>query len=207
MGSKILSLLLTIVFTVYALNAQRIIGCGDPPPPPPPPSPSPTPTPTPATCPFSINVPETNTSWGFFNWQVDGLTVDRIVLSSEMDFFPGPPDDFPANPGFTQVTITIPSQCAARVVHEVHGNVALEVQAIGPDCGHASIIAQILDQNGNNLASATLNELGLGQLNIPIKGTFSTPLSVTAFQLQFFLNAFHCDTGGSQVVSWSLSMS
>src|SRR6185437_11607667 len=165
------------------------------------------PPPPPPTCPFTISAPHTITSWGFFNWQVDGLTISNTVLSSEMDFFPGPPNDFPASPGFTQVTIAIPSQCPARVVHEIHGNIAVEVQAINADCGHASIIAQIIDQNGNNIASATLNELGLGQINMPVKGSFSTPLSVTSFTLQFFLNPFHCNPGSSQVVSWSLAMS
>ena len=198
MKSKIFSLLLITLMTIQSLNAQKGVvlcgGGGDPPPPPPPPPPP--------SCPQGINIPETNTSWGFYNWQVDGLQLNTTMLTSEMDFA-STPNDFPGRPGFTQITINIPSACAARQVHEVHGNVALEVQPIDSCLQNASAIAQVVDQNGNNIASGFLLHLGSGEVNIKVKGKLSTPLSVRAFTLQFFLNV-PCR---SQVVSWSLAMS
>jgi hypothetical protein len=189
MKKNIVAVFLVLVLSMQCLYGQRVInGCGggDPPPPPPPPPP--------ATCPTGINPGVTNTPWGFYFWQVD-LNPQTTTLTSEMDFV--------SNPGGL-VQIPIPATgslpCAATV-HEIHGNVTLEVQQ-GGSCSFNSIGAQVLDQNGNAIASVSLMQFGPSSTNIPIKGTFSTPLSVTQFVLQFNLNP-----GCVSVLNWSLAMS
>jgi hypothetical protein len=190
MKLRVLTMILSLVISILPLNAQRTIGggCGgiDPPPPPPPPPP--------VTCPTSIAGSNPSTGWGFYNWQVD-LKPSTTTLGSETDFS--------SNPGGL-VRIAVPttgSLPCTVTVHEIHGNVALEAQQ-GGSCSVNSIVAQVLDQNGNAIAGSSLIVFGPGHTNVPIKGTFTTPLSVTSFSLVYSLSP-----GCVSVLSWDLVMS
>lgn len=132
---------------------------------------------------------EINTSWGFYNWQVDRAGT-TMTLDSEMDFNSGP--------GLVQIPVTIPS---AITVHEVHGNFSLGVFQ-GGTCGTSAPIIEVRDQNGNNIAAVSPFVFGIASLNLPVKATFGTALPVTSLLLQFYVP--QC---GAQVVSWSLAMS
>lgn len=182
---KLTALLLALILSAPGLYAQRIIGgCGgDPPPPPPPPPPA-------STCPGSTTTGGAiNTSWGYYQWQVDQL-ASTTTLTSETGFN--------TPPGLVQIPVTL--ACAATV-HEVHGNVTFAVFQSGT-CGAGSIIAQVWDQSGNAIASVDMIQFGQSSANISVKGTFPTALSVTGLTIRFYVP--NC---GSQVASWSLTMS
>lgn len=204
MKLRILSLMLALAISVLSLNAQhRIIGCGGDPPPTPtptPPPPTPTPTPPPPTCPFNntlnsgrVPVP----AWGFYFWQI-GLWPQAANLSSEMDFTNNPG-------GLVRIPIPATGSLPCPItVHEIHGTVALEAQGAvpgNPTCTFSSMVAQILDQNGNTIAQGSLTRFGRSSANVSIKGRFSTPLTVTSLMLNFNLNP-----GCNSVLSWQLVM-
>ena len=198
MKVKMLSVFLLLFLLIQAAFAQRGIvgdgGGGDPPP-------SPTPTTTPSTLVCTNHGGTGGLQWGFYNWQWD-VNPATTHFDSEMDFT-ATPDDFPATPGFTQVSVfQASSSCPAIKVHEVHGVVNVATLNSG-SCAQVSMITHLLDQNGNAIGSAFVAELGPGTVNLPFKGSFFTPLSVTSLTLQFFLLA-PC---GGQVVSWSVTMS
>jgi hypothetical protein len=187
--TRMLSVILALTISGLPLSAQRIIidGCGGDPPPPPPP---------PVTCPTSINSGSTavNTTWGFYNWQVDMMPV-TATLGVEFDFNSTPTG---------LVSIPVPASgnlpCAITV-HEIHGTVVLEAQQ-GGSCRVNSMVAQVQDQNGNVLAAASLIQFGPSSANVPLKGTFSTPLSVSSFVLTVSVSP-GCQSG----LSWDLVMS
>jgi hypothetical protein len=91
-------------------------------------------------------------------------------------------------------------------VHEVHGTFTLATWSTwngsASSCGNGSIVAQVLDQNGNAIAAVKLQVLGPGTTNVPITGTFATPLSVTSLALQWDV-----DLCGAQTVAYTLVMS
>jgi hypothetical protein len=129
------------------------------------------------------------TSWGGWNWQADRAPVTTTVTGT---------GSFNTPPGLVQIPVTIAS---GTTVHEVHGNFTLATWQSG-SCGNGSIIAQLLDQNNNAIAAVKLQQFGPGTTNVPINGTFSTPLSVGSFTIQYFV-----DLCGPQTVSFSLVMS
>jgi hypothetical protein len=88
----------------------------------------------------------------------------------------------------------------STVVHEVHGNITLAVWQSG-SCGNGSVIVQLRDQNLNVIAGVKLQVFGVGSSNLPISGTFPTPLTVTSLQLQVF-----ADECGAQTVTAALVM-
>ena len=183
---KTVAVLLALVLSSPGFGFQAPLGCGggggggggiDPPPPAP-------------TCPGSTTTNGAiSTSYGYYQWQVDQL-AGTTTLTSETGFN--------TPPGLVQIPVTL--ACAATV-HEVHGNLSFGVFQSGT-CGTGAIIAQVLDQNGNAIASMNLIQFGQSSANLSVKGTFPTALSVTALTLQFYVN--QC---GSQVASWSLTMS
>jgi hypothetical protein len=130
-----------------------------------------------------------STSWGGYNWQVDRAPITALI---------GATASFSTPPGLVQIPITIASPVT---VHEVHGNMTLVTNQSGT-CGNGSIIAQLLDQSGNAIAAVKLQQFGIGSTNVPITGTFTTPLSVTSFTIQYYV-----DLCGSQVVTFSLVVS
>jgi hypothetical protein len=140
-------------------------------------------------CPGSTQLPTTNTSWGYYQWQVDQLGVTTVFTSET---------GITTAPGLVQVSVNIP---CPTTIHEIHGNFAYAVWQSGT-CGEGSIIAQVLDQNGNAIAVANIVQFGKSSIDIPIKGTFATPLSVTSLEMQFYIPS--C---GSQTASWSIAMS
>jgi hypothetical protein len=140
-------------------------------------------------CPGSTSLPPTNTTWGYYQWQVDHLGGTTLLTSETGINTP---------PGLIQIPVNLP--CSATI-HEIHGNFSYAVWQSGT-CGEGSIIAEVLDQNGNAIASANIVQFGKSSIDIPIKGTFGTPLSVTSMTIQFY--APSC---GSQTASWSLVMS
>jgi hypothetical protein len=105
---------------------------------------------------------------------------------------------FSTPPGLVQIPVNIPGP---TTVHEVHGNITLVVWQ-GGSCNNGSIIAQLRDQHGNVVAGVKLQQFGPATTNVPIVGTFSSPLSVTSLQLQLFV-----DLCGAQNVAMSLVMS
>lgn len=129
------------------------------------------------------------TSWGGWNWQVDRAAITTTITGTA---------SFNTPPGLVQIPVNIAS---SATVHEVHGNMSLATWQSGT-CGNGSIIAQIRDQNGNAIAAVKLQQFGQGSTNVPINGTFTTPLSVTSLQIQYFV-----DLCGPQTVSFSLVMS
>jgi hypothetical protein len=138
------------------------------------------------TCPSSNSGP--------YNWQLDQAPL-TTTFSSETGFCTGI--------GFFQIpeaghqTITLP---AARTIHEVHGNYALAVWN-GGTCNVGSIIAKILDQNGDQIASVKLEQFGVATINVPFNATFPSGLTVTSLTQQFY--ADQCPT---LTFSWSLVM-
>jgi hypothetical protein len=149
------------------------------------------------TCPAHISFnshPSNDPPWGFYNWQVD-MNSNTAGLMSEMDFT--------TNPG-AAVRIPIPatgSLACPFTVHEVHGTVVIEAQQ-GGSCSVNSMLAEVLDQNGNAIAAANLLQFGPSSSNIPIKATYSNPLSVSSLVLSFNLSP-----GCVSVLSWNLIMS
>jgi hypothetical protein len=181
---RIVAVLLALIFASPGFGLQVPIGCGgggggggfDPPPPP--------------SCPGSTTTNGAiNTSYGYYQWQVDQL-AGTTTLTSETGFT--------TPPGLVQIPVTL--ACSATV-HEVHGNLSFGVFQSGT-CGTGTIIAQVLDQRGNAIASMNLIQFGQSSANLSVKGTFPTALSVTALTLQFYVS--QC---GPQVASWSLTMS
>jgi hypothetical protein len=133
-------------------------------------------------------------SSGPYNWQLDQAPL-TTTFSSETGFCTGI--------GFFQIpqaghqTITFP---AARTIHEVHGNYALAVWN-GGSCNIGSIIAKILDQNGNQIASVKLEQFGVATINVPFNATFPSGLTVTSLTQQFY-----ADQCPQLTFSWSLVM-
>jgi hypothetical protein len=133
-------------------------------------------------------------SSGPYNWQLDQAPL-TTTFSSETGFCTGI--------GFFQIpqtghpTITFP---AARTIHEVHGNYAFAVWN-GGSCNNGSIIAKILDQNGNQIASVKLQQFGVATIDVPFNATFPSGLTVTSLTQQFY--ADQCPT---LTFSWSLVM-
>jgi hypothetical protein len=203
---KILCLILMLTISMLTLSAQhRIIGgCGGDPPPTPTPTPTPPPPPPPPpppTCPLNNNLgPGTKVPapWGFYFWQL-GMFSQVANLSTEMDF--------DTNPGGL-VQIPIPASGSlpcTMIVHEIHGTLALEDQGLHdhPTCGgFNSMVATIVDQNGNTIATGSLMQGGTSSANISVNGKFNTPLSVTSLMLNFSLSP-----GCNSVLSWQLAMS
>jgi hypothetical protein len=198
MKLRALSLTLVLIMTLQPVDAQHVInGCGGgDPPPSPSPTPTPTPTPTPATCPTNIgsNGP-IFTSWGMYFWQVD-LARTTATFSSEVDFT--------TNPGGL-VSIRIPGTGSLPcniTVHRLHGSLVLEAQQQnGGSCTANSIVAQVLDQNGNALASGSLAQFAPSQSDLLMRATFNSPLTVSNFILQLNINP-GCISG----LSWQLVM-
>ena len=144
--------------------------------------------------PFFNSHPSNDPPWGFYNWQVD-MNSKTASLKSEMDFT--------TNPG-SAVRIPIPatgSLACPFTVHEIHGTVVIEAQQAGA-CSVNSMLAEVLDQSGNAIAAANLLQFGPSSSNIPIKATYSNPLSVSSLVLVFNLNP-----GCVSVLSWNLTMS
>jgi len=138
------------------------------------------------TCPSSGSGP--------YNWQLDQAPL-TTTFASETGFCTGI--------GFFQIpeaghqTITFP---AARTIHEVHGNYAFAVWN-GGTCNNGSIIAKIMDQNGNQLASVKLQQFGVATVNVPFNATFPSGLTVTSLTQQFY-----ADQCPMLTFSWSLVM-
>lgn len=130
------------------------------------------------------------TSWGSYSWQVDQAPVTTTITSTF---------GFSTPPGLVQIPVNIP---AATTVHEVHGNITIIAWQGGSTCNQASIIGELRDQNGNVVAGVKLQQFGPASANVPIVGTFSTPLSVASLQLQLFV-----DLCGAQTLSMALVMS
>jgi hypothetical protein len=130
-----------------------------------------------------------STSWGGYNWQVDRAPITATI---------GATATFNTPPGLVQIPVTIASPVT---VHEVHGNMTLATNQSGT-CGTGSIIAQVLDQHANVIAAVKLQQFGIGSTNVPIEGTFTTPLSVTSLTVQYYV-----DLCGSQVVTFELTVS
>ena len=127
-------------------------------------------------------------SWGGWGWQADRAPITLTLTGT---------GSFNTPPGLVQIPVNIAS---GITVHEIHGNFALATWQ-GGTCGKGSIIAQIRDQLGNALAAVKLQQFGVGSSNVPINGTFATPVSVTALQIQFFV-----DLCGPQTVQFAFSM-
>ena len=136
------------------------------------------------------------TSFGNFSWQVDRAPI-TTTLNATAGFNTPPP----GNLFTTNVNVASPF-----TIHEIHGTFTLVTwnawTGSQSSCGNGSIIVQVIDQNGNAIASIKLQVLGPNTTNVPIEGTFSTPLSVTAMQLQF-----NVDQCGPQTISLALVMS
>jgi len=200
MKLKALFLALALIMALQPIAAQHRIpqcGGGDPPPTPTPtPTPSPTPTPTPPSCTgLSSNGP-IFTSWGKYFWQVDLSGHQTATFSTEVDF--------DTNPGGL-VSLRIPttgSLPCTITVHRLHGSFVIEAQQLGGgSCTANSYLAQVLDQNGNVLASGTLAQFAPSHSDLPIKASFSTPLTVSNFIVQVSVSP-GCDSG----ISWQLVM-
>ena len=197
MKLKALFLTLVLIMGLQPIAAQhRIDQCGGGDPPPPPPTPTPTPTPTPAPCPTSKGSGRVPTSWGMYFWQVD-LEPKTTTFSSEVDFS--------TNPGGL-VSIQVPatgSLPCTVTVHRLHGSLVILAQQLnGGSCTANSILAQLLDQNGNALVSGTLSQFAPSQSDLPVKATFNVPLTVSSFTLQLNISP-GCISG----LSWQLVMS
>ena len=138
------------------------------------------------TCPSSNSGP--------YNWQLDQAPL-TTTFASETGFCTG--IGFFQIPEAGKTTITFPS---ARTIHEVHGNYAFAVWN-GGTCNNGSIIATILDQNGNKIASVKLEEFGVATVNVPFNATFPSGLTVTSLTEQFY-----ADQCPALTFSWSLVM-
>jgi hypothetical protein len=131
-----------------------------------------------------------NTSWGYYQWQVDHGTL-TTTLTTETGYTVAPPG------GGYQIPVSIP---AATTIHEVHGNVTFTVWSTS--CGLGTIIADVKDQNGNFIAKVYMEDVTNTSDNIPIKGVFPAGLSITSLQLDTYNS--QC---GPVTLSWSLVMS
>lgn len=130
-------------------------------------------------------------SYGGYNWQVDQApTTTTFTSTVSISTIPSP------NPA-QAIGVNISH---STTVHEVHGTISLAVWQSG-SCGNGSVIVQLRDQNLNVIAGAKLQVFGVGSTNLPVSGTFSTPLSVTSLQLQVF-----ADMCGAQTISAALVM-
>jgi hypothetical protein len=128
-------------------------------------------------------------SYGYYTWQVDEGTVTTTLT---------PEIGFNSAPGTVTIGVSIPSK---TTIHEFHGNAQLDVGSASSEC---DIIAKVLDQSSNVIATVALQEFG-GSVNIPIKGTIasSSGLSITALQLQFYNGS----CGGTVTFGWGLVLS
>jgi hypothetical protein len=94
------------------------------------------------------------TSFGNFGWQIDRAPVTTTVHA--IAGFNSPPPFF----------ATTATPASSFTVHEVHGTFSLATwptwNGDPASCGNGSIIAQILDQNGNAIAAVKLQVLGPG---------------------------------------------
>jgi hypothetical protein len=132
-----------------------------------------------------------NISYGGYNWQVDQATsTSTFTATVSIGTIPNP------NPA-QQIPVNIHN---STTVHEVHGNISLAVWQSGT-CGNGSVIVQLRDNNLNVIAGAKLQQFGVGSANLPISGTFPTPLTVKSLQLQVF-----ADECGAQTISAGLVM-
>jgi len=132
-------------------------------------------------------------SFGNFSWQVDRAPI-TTTLNAVAGFNTQPPGNF------FQFS---PTAASAFTVHEVHGTFSItEWTTFSSSCGNGSDIVQVLDQNGNAIASVKLQALGPGTANVPIEGTFSTPLSVSSLTIQY-----NDDQCGNVTLALSLVMS
>ena len=138
------------------------------------------------TCPSSNSGP--------YNWQLDQAPL-TTTFSSETGFCTG--IGFFQIPQASHPTITFP---AARTIHEVHGNYAFAVWN-GGTCNNGSIVAKMLDQNGNQIASVKLEQFGVATINLPFNATFPSGLTVTSLTQQFYV-----DQCPQLTFSWSLVM-
>jgi hypothetical protein len=150
----------------------------------------------PASAQVSSTSGSTTTSFGSFTYQ-----VDRAPITTTLSAYAG----FNSPPGFfapwTSLNVASPF-----TVHEVHGTFSLVTfnafDGTTGSCGNGSVVAQVLDQNGNAIAAVKLQVLGPGTTNVPITGTFVTPLSVSSLVLQYDV-----DLCGPQTITLSLVMS
>jgi hypothetical protein len=131
-----------------------------------------------------------NTSYGYYDWQVDECANSQtLTFTSETGFTTAP--------GLVQITVAIPR---TTTIHEVHGNFAYavwETSCIG------AIVAEVRDtETLNVIAAANPLQFGVSTIDIPIKGTFPNGLPITSLQIQF-------DQGqcGVFTFSWFLVMS
>jgi hypothetical protein len=132
-------------------------------------------------------------SFGNFSWQIDRAPI-TTTLNAVAGFNTQPPNNF-----FQVQT----NQASAFTVHEVHGTLSItEFTSYTGTCGQGSDIVQVLDQNSNAIISIKLQVLGPGTANIPIEGTFSTPLSVSQMFIQY-----NNDQCGNVSLALSLVMS
>jgi hypothetical protein len=135
-------------------------------------------------------------SFGSFTYQ-----VDRAPITTTLSATAG----FNSPPGFLQ-PFTPVNVASPFTVHEVHGTFSLVTfnafDGTNGSCGNGSVVAQVLDQNGNAIAAVKLQVLGPGTTNVPITGTFVTPLSVSSLFLQYDV-----DLCGPQTITISLVMS
>lgn len=128
-------------------------------------------------------------SWGYYVWQADyGGPTTSLVSETGIS----------KAAGSVGIPITIP---AAVTIGEVHGDVSFTVWQ-APSCSNGSVVAQVRDQDGNVLATATLTGRSPSSTTRPISVTFESPRHITALQLQ--TSTAQCS---ALTVSWSLVMS
>lgn len=151
-----------------------------------------------ATCAVDTTSPSTSsgttaigTTW---SWQVDTAPTTTTLVSQA-----GFNRSTTTNCELVQINIPIP---AARNVHEVHGQISFADWSGGSTCMDGSIIGQVRDQSENVIASFKIQQFGPSSITVPVTGTFTTPLPVTALQIQYF-----ADECGAVTWSWSLVMS
>lgn len=131
------------------------------------------------------------TTW---NWQVDTAPTTTTLVSQA-----GFNRTTTTNCELVQINIPIP---AARTVHEVHGQISFADWSSGSTCMNGSVVGQVRDQNMNVIASFKIQQFGPSTVTVPVTGTFTTPLSITALQIQYF-----ADECGTLTWSWSVVLS
>jgi N-methylhydantoinase B/oxoprolinase/acetone carboxylase alpha subunit len=135
-----------------------------------------------------------------YNWQVD-QTGTTTTLSSTFNI-PAPLCWTTATvtcANYVQVPVSISYNgsggLATTTVHAVQGSISLAAWPEGSECSsnQAVAIPELRTvPNLNDVAAVKLQQFPQGTANVPISGTFSTPLSgLTAFQLQV-LNDVGC---------------
>lgn len=130
-----------------------------------------------------------NTSWGYYIWQADYGGETTALLSETGISKPA---------GVVRTPVTIP---AAVTIDELHGDVSFTIwKAAG--CRNGSAVAQVLDQDGNVLATVSLTERSPSSTTLPISTKFGSPRHITALQLQ--TSTAQCS---AVTLSWSLVMS